>query len=161
MNYFQKTHTVENCWIHTIQSHGVRSDTVTRRQRWKLTWRCNSVSKGLIVMATEEERKINVHDNIKHNVNIKEEAQKRNFTQVGLREEVEESRLHWLLQKSNTYSKYYYHHCNVKIWRTNQQTCRMCIWLSSAPRVRAQLCFGTVMWPAQWSELPHSCFFSL
>lgn len=37
-------------------------------------------------MATEEERKINVYDNIKHSVNIKEEAQNKNFTQARLRE---------------------------------------------------------------------------
>lgn len=38
------------------------------------------------MMATEEERKINVYDTIKHSVNIKEEAQNKNFTQVSLRE---------------------------------------------------------------------------
>lgn len=37
-------------------------------------------------MATEEKRKINVYDNIKHSVNIKEEAQNKNFTQACLRE---------------------------------------------------------------------------
>lgn len=45
----------------------------------------------------EEERKINVHDNIKHDVNIKEEAQNKNFTQAGLSGIAEESKRHWLL----------------------------------------------------------------
>lgn len=33
-------------------------------------------------MATEGERKINVHDSVKHNVNIKEEAPRLNFTRA-------------------------------------------------------------------------------
>lgn len=49
------------------------------------------------MIATEEEAKLNVHGDIKHKVNIKEEAKNENFAQTRLTEVAEEARRHWLL----------------------------------------------------------------